>query len=216
MAFVTDTTLVIELNDGSGNFRDAFSVPVPARPRGASGTVAVGDINGDHIPDVVLVAGNNAGTSTLTVFLGMSSGAMRPSVSYPVTASFNARAVIGDLDGDGFGDIAFPTPQGFAIMKGSAAGTLIAGISITAPGATNLVLGDFNRDGKLDLAAGGTLPLPVPHNNYFSTGPSFVSVYFGLGNGAFGSPTVYGTGNQLAGSPRQLSRKTATSIVDIG
>ena len=166
--------LVIFLNDGHGNLHAAFTYST------TGGRIAAGDINGDKLPDVVLV---NSGT--VTPYLSTHGGALVKGTTFSLpTANPNASPVIADINNDGHGDVAVPTSTGVKFLLGSSGGELTSGSSITVPGDVAIVLADFNKDGKKDLAVAG-----------MQLGASYVNVYFGKGNGTFNSPSVYGTGN---------------------
>ena len=70
--------------------------------------------------------------------------------SYPLLANSQIAA---DLNGDGILDLAGPGANGAAVMLGNADGTFRARVNFPAGGQTqDLAAGDFNGDGKQDLA----------------------------------------------------------------
>lgn len=176
----TSNTLVILLNDGTGSFHQAFSYPVPA---GAQ-NIVVGDFNGDTLPDVE-VGGQ--------IFLGTGGGAFAKAGTYAVGPG----AIAADVNHDGFDDLVFLTGTGVKVLLGSAGGELTSGPSVTVgAGAAAIAVGDFNKDGAMDLAVAGTSPSSSTSVNVASP-TSFVNVYFGNGHGGWlPAPTVYGTGTQ--------------------
>src|SRR5262249_23548775 len=118
------------------------------------------DVNADGIPDIVVGNGNGQNVS---IRYGQSDGSYDPMVySIPVTSPVNFM-VVQDLNGDGYVDIAvggrgsttitvflqdpsaplprFPTSVSFPLAEQ---------IALVAP--TAMVAGDFNGDGKPDLA----------------------------------------------------------------
>lgn len=166
--------LVIFLNDGHGNLHAAFTYST------TGGRIAAGDINGDTLPDVVLVS-----VGTVTPYLSTHGGALVKGTTFSVpTANPNISPVIADINNDGHGDVAVPTLTGVKFLLGSPGGDLTSGTTITVAGNIAIVLADFNKDGKMDLAVTGT-----------QLGASYVNVYFGKGNGTFNNPSTYGTGN---------------------
>lgn len=97
----------VMLGDGKGGFHEMAGSPFPlpgcANPRRA----AIGDLDGDHAADVVVVCAQ----SSDIVFLGGGNGSLRPEVrTVPYgdgdAASLSARdVVIADLDRDGRADL---------------------------------------------------------------------------------------------------------------
>jgi hypothetical protein len=157
------------------------------------------DFNGDGHQDVAVV---NNGDNTVSVLLGNADGTFQPQRTFPTAASPVA-VVIGDLNGDNHLDLAVAAPGPFpgvvSVLLGNGDGTFQP--KVDYPVGTNpasLTVGDFNRDGKLDLAAAnlsdhtvsvlmgngdGTLK---PKVDYPSGGqyPSFVTTFDDNGDGA--------------------------------
>jgi hypothetical protein len=113
-------------------------------------------------------------------------------VSYPVPGA--SMAVLADLNGDGILDIV--TANGFvyngsgvSVLLGKKNGAFQPATTIVATGNPNFILvGDFNNDGKLDIAVGNE-----PNPNYPPPvgGPPVndVSILLGKGDGTF-SPSI--------------------------
>ena len=201
----TPGQLVIYLNDGSGKFHVASSMTLPkAVNRQGDISLVVGDLNGDKRPDIIALYPGSAGP--ITPFISQNNGSFTKGGTYSVGANVRTsqgvnlrtapNAVIGDLNGDGYGDIAIVTTTGVKIMLGSSTAVFHAGAFISIPGAgciprddfsiaesTCIALADFNKDGKLDLAVSGTV-----NPSHF---PGYVSVLLGNGNGTFSAPTYY-------------------------
>lgn len=154
----------------------------------------VADVNADGKLDV-LVANAESGSTTspsgsLSVFLGKGDATVQPELYYTgATLSSNA-VVAADVDGDGWldaitvdGQANLPTTNGSISVyrnKGkSAPGTFGAPTSFTtaAPGSVHLCAGDFDKDGKIDIAT-----VSVVSNQ--------VSVMLGNGAGGFAAPTL--------------------------
>ncbi|MBI5516853.1 MAG: FG-GAP repeat protein [Deltaproteobacteria bacterium] len=137
---------------------------------------AVGDVNGDGLPD--LVAAGREGRLGLHLATAVTSS-MSPLIFYFATPNFSLQgtpvestgrvAGLGDTNGDGYGDVAFgvtsPSPavdvlRGRAAFTGSASDALggalaiPGGISPRLFGESVAGVGDFNGDGFADLVVG--------------------------------------------------------------
>jgi alpha-tubulin suppressor-like RCC1 family protein len=115
---------------------------------------AVGDMNGDNIPDVVQVGDNGQ----VSVLLGKGDGTFFPYQAFYCGYQGGYPAVaLGDFNGDGKPDVAVViggTGQGrTSIMLGNGDGTLQAPMVLAtpAPDADVLAVGDLRSDGKVDL-----------------------------------------------------------------
>jgi hypothetical protein len=177
------SAMTILLGNGDGTFKVAPGSPFFTN----YGTYPVvsADFNGDGIPDLAI-----AGGYYLTIWLGNGDGSFTevPIGSSSITeASLFGSMVEGDFNGDGIPDIAVLDlyDQTVSIFLGNGDGTFTTGSPITistisAGSPTSLTIGDFNGDGKLDLA----VPL------YGSSGS--LAILLGNGDGTFysasGSP----------------------------
>jgi hypothetical protein len=187
-------TLVVLLGNGNGTFQAPISTP-----SGASLTaIAAGDLAGNRDADVLGVF-NNA----LIVYLSQGNGTFAAGVPYtlPLTANSSVVSVIlGDVNGDGKTDVTVITNNPLAagqviVFLGNGDGTLqSAKTSVGVPNAGNYfqtaVEGDFNGDGKPDLAinAGAIC-------NGSCQGTYNISLLLGNGDGTFQAPTPVISGN---------------------
>jgi len=172
---------------GDGTFRAAptYTLPNSFDQDGYSYSVASGDFNGDGIADVVVNGYNNFGATGVTVYLGKGDGTFNPGDSYGTSATMSFVAV-GDFNGDGKLDIAAIDRGGdlLDIFLGNGDGTFSIGGTYgtssrgSAAGAQELVVGDFNKDGKLDIAVANA-----------NTGD--VGVLLGNGDGTFAPAVSY-------------------------
>ncbi len=137
----------------------------------------VGDFNGDGILDVIAV-----GSSGFNVLLGNGDGSLRAVGSYPAEVSLLMQ-MTADFNGDGNSDLVVSTfannASNVQVLFGNGNGTFRAG-PITSIGAgffaTQIVAGDFNGDGKTDLAIAD------------GSRTASLNVLLGKGDGTFLSP----------------------------
>ena len=174
-------TLLVLLGNGNGTFKAAATTASAA----ALQPIAAADLNGDGKADVVGIFGSN-----LVVYLSKGDGTFAAGVSYglgvaspgPTTISF------ADFNGDGKTDVTVSTAGAAAgqeiVFLGNGDGTFQAAkTSAGIPSSCSTafaVSGDFNGDGKPDLALNCPNTTPV------------LGIYIlaGNGDGTFQAPTL--------------------------
>ncbi len=179
------------LGAGNGTFTPASGSPIAVG--GVPESVAIGDLNGDGIPDLAVA---NLSGDSVSVLLGGGDGTFTPASGSPITVGTDPVSVaIGDLNGDGVPDLAVVNQDGdsVSVLLGGGGGTFTpaSGSPITVGGfPESVAIGDLNGDGHPDLV--------VANLNSGS-----VSVLLGGGSGAFtpapGSPISVG------GSPESVA-----------
>jgi hypothetical protein len=183
-------TISVLLSDGDGTFRPAVS-----RAVGSSPQILAGDFNGDGHLDLVVAtstSGTQGYTSAISLLLGDGDGTFQPATSLlpSLGAPDGYYVLAGDFNGDGHLDLMVDRlPLGglvgktlirpastFSVFLGDGDGTFQPPVNTAAPYYVNLLVGgDFNGDGKSDLAVA----------DYFSHA---VSVVPSDGGGSFADP----------------------------
>jgi hypothetical protein len=179
---IVESDVEVFLGNGDGT----FLAPHTYNTGGGPLAVAVGDFNGDGIPDLAVANGGFVGymtppNSTVAILLGNGDGTFQPAQTDTVgPGAFSV--VVGDFNGDGHLDLAVADASGILILLGKGDGTFQAGQRY-AVSAGSLILADFNRDGKLDIAtSGGSLLLGngdgtfQPAQSYAGPGANAVAV----------------------------------------
>ena len=147
----TNSTLSIFLNTGLGGFTPAAGSPYStgATPQG----VAVGDFNLDGKLDLVTA---NSGAFTVSVFVGNGAGGFAAATGSPYSVAAANAVVVTDINGDGKPDIISLGGSGqVSILLGNGAGGFTPSVGGAISGGAapfSAVAGDFNGDGRRDLA----------------------------------------------------------------
>ncbi|HLE29878.1 MAG TPA: FG-GAP-like repeat-containing protein, partial [Anaerolineales bacterium] len=164
------------LNDGSGNF-SAGGALGSLSASASTTTIAVGDVNGDGPPDIVL--GNFNQSSQ--VFLNANDGAGSFNPGSLLGSGVNSTNVaVGDLTGDGALDIVLDT----LVYPNDGAGNFPSSASIGNGGSLfSATVGDVNGDGALDIVVGNGFTRPT--QIYLNNGGGGFTLALTLGSGAF-------------------------------
>jgi len=139
--------------------------------------LAVGDVNGDGKVDLIMAPGASAPTQ-LWVLLGNGDGTFQPMETLKLTTfgPFGITGIaVGDFNKDGHQDLALATADNrnnpiVAILLGNGNGTFQAAVTYPTAASSSVITGDFNGDGKLDLAV---------------SAPGAISLLLGNGDGTF-------------------------------
>jgi hypothetical protein len=180
------SSVYVLLNAGDGSLRAPAGYLAGAHPS----SVAIGDLNGDGKPDLVTPNGDARGSVAALDNNGDGSfGAPRYTGSWAGTSA----VAIADVNGDGKPDVLAPHAAGYrsavGVLLNRGDGTFTAGGSyaVERGSASSPAVGDFNGDGKPDLAT-------------LAGGVERISLLLNRGGGAFGPALSYrGGGGEVGG-----------------
>ena len=161
--------VVVMLGNGDGSLR------APARYQAGVGSpqsrsLAVGDLNHDGKPDLVLSSINS---DNVSVLLGNGDGTFRAQTVFD-TGNFSqpTSVAIADIDGDGKLDLAVAGPSTAGVLLGNGDGTFQKATRYpAASSATPIAIVDVNGDSRADLV------FAAPSANVMYTGD--LNVLFG-------------------------------------
>jgi hypothetical protein len=160
-------------------------------PYGSGGpyarSVALGDVNGDGKPDLLIANDNSVG-----VLLGNGDGTFQSALAYGA-GGWGARSVtVRDVNGDGKPDLLVArrtasSNSTVGVLLGNGDGTFQPAVTYNSGGyqSFSVAVGDVNGDGKPDL---------VTANQFGAKDDRAVGVLLGNGDGTFQTPVVFSSG----------------------
>jgi hypothetical protein len=209
-----DNTVSVLLGNGDGTFQAHKDYATAYNPT----AIAIGDFNGDGRQDLAVVTclpdQTCSGGGSLSILLGNGDGTFQTHVDYAEGGSFFSdpnSVAVGDFNGDGKLDLVVANTFScgsncpysvVSVLLGNGDGTFQAHKDY--PGGYNLTsmaVGDFNGDGKLDLAVGDS---PAAEH------PSSVNVLLGNGDGSFQTFVPY-----ILSSPGSITAPIGVAIGDL-
>jgi len=188
-----DGSVSILIGNSDGTFQAArnYSLGAGIKPD----SIACGDFNGDGKMDLATA---NSSNDNISVLLGNGDGTFPTPVNYSTGMGTAPISIImGDLNQDGKLDLATAdvSTGEVSVLLGSGNGTFQAAISYPASPGINpysITVGDFNGDGKPDVATA-------------NAGSNDVSLLLGNGNGTFQAAVTYATGDGVTAGITPLS-----------
>ncbi|HTE28712.1 IPT/TIG domain-containing protein [Flavitalea sp.] len=147
------SVLINNSSVGSMAFLPAIDYTTPSGPVG----IVLGDLDGDDKTDVAFA---NYFQNTISVFRNTSGGGSFSLVKgNEVYVNGAYELALNDVDGDGKPDLVVPTfdPSGFSVVRNN---STVSGIAFESPigfpssCGTNVLAGDWDNDGKTDVAIG--------------------------------------------------------------
>jgi uncharacterized repeat protein (TIGR01451 family) len=138
-----------------GNGNGTFQAAVTYSAGGGTASVAAGDVNGDGKIDLATA---NFSTNNVSILLGNGDGTLQAATNIAAgTAPYSV--TVGDLTNDGKADLTTANSESnnISLMVGNGNGTFLAAITYPSDyysygGPNQTILGDFNGDGKTDVA----------------------------------------------------------------
>jgi len=201
---VFSDTFVVPPADEMSDMPGLFPIeqfPVGTTPK----SVAIGDLNGDTVADLVTA---NSGDNSISVLFGHGNGRFTGAVEYEVGDGPRSVA-LADLNTDGALDVVIAgagSDGSVTVLMGNDDGILTPQDPITVVGALDVAVGDVNRDGSLDIVTTTSGPYPDYEGS--------VSILMGNGDGTFVPGITFDTGpHPVSAALRDLNSDTVLDIV---
>jgi hypothetical protein len=194
-------TVAVLLGNGNGTLQDPPDYLVTGDSSLES--LAVADFNGDGRPDlaelIIDFNGSSLPSASVNVLFGQGDGTFVAGPSTAVANSFvnpfNTSFVVADFNRDGKADLATTAcldqacaTVGLAVLLGQGNGTFSPTLLSPPLSTLALAVGDFNGDGKTDLAS---VTNTCSGPNDFVCQNGLVNILLGNGDGTFQGPVNY-------------------------
>jgi len=221
--------IAVLLGNGDGTLQ-----PVVTFTSGGSSpeSVAAGDFNGDGNLDLAVAQCSESShcldgsIGSVSVLLGNGNGSFQAAVSYPSGDALAQAIVAADFNGDGKLDLAVAngnctqgdidvtcTAGSVGVLLGKGDGSFQAAVlySSVDDNAFSLAVGDFNGDGKSDLAVGNA-NCAILRADFCLTGS--VAALLGKGDGTFQAAVTYPAGDPWPDAANEPANGLAIADLD--
>jgi FG-GAP-like repeat len=165
----SSTVVTTLIGSGTGTFNThqppEFNAGSPVR------SIAVGDLNGNGVKDLVMATSND-------VSVLVNTGGAAPPVTHFTAHQGPASVALADLNGDGKLDVAVAnrTSSDVSLLIGTGTGAFGAAQNFTVGDASSLAVGRFNDDDWPDVTTGRSLLLGDGAGSFGQAGPTPVEV----------------------------------------
>ena len=191
--------VAVLIGNGDGTFQSPVRYSTGAY---FANSVAVGDVNGDGTPDLVVanyclsIQPSCGGDGAISVLLGNGDGTFQTAATYNSGGSYAYSVAVADVNGDGILDLAVSNtgPVGanngsVGVLLGNGDGTFRTAASYSSGGdiAASVAIGDVNGDGIRDLVVAN-------YGGADGCGDCGAGVLLGNGDGTFRPAAIYNSG----------------------
>jgi hypothetical protein len=178
----------------SCGYGSSYSFPTVNVPN----SIAVADVNGDGVPDLLVATTSDQGNPTnpgfANVIVGNGTGTFQKGVQYPTTGNNPSSIAVADLTRSGSLDLVianFSAGSVSVFMHGSTPGSYMPAVNMTTGGLPNqVVIADVNGDGHPDLVLA----------DESASGNAIILLQDPANPGHFLAPTLLSTGSTSATS----------------
>ncbi len=189
------------LGKGDGTFAPALTYSSGGYSPGA---LAVGDVNGDGRPDLVVAhcGAVSCGAGNVGVLLGNGDGTFAAAVVFGSAGFYPDGVAIADVNGDGKADVLVANSStslsvnagDLGVLLGNGDGTFQTAVAYPSGGygASSIAVVDLNGDGRLDMVVANCSSTSGDCSG--GSGATGVGVLLGNGDGTFQAVVNYGSG----------------------